>query len=253
MAPVAARRVAKAVETAPAFGPYVDRLQQQLETRRFPSKGERTRFRLKLAAIQALARSGFTDLKVSDICEAADVALGTFYVYYADKAEIACAVLLEFGDALNAHAKAVARGSSDYEAILRTNRHFVAAYQVNAPLVRCLVQVEDQVPSFRDAWREQRLHWIETIAASIARRSGHPETPKELSVQVAYALEGMVFQYLYEVFVRQDPLLSRFAGPPEQIADLLSVLWYRAIYREDPPREEVRYASRLLALRRDRT
>jgi len=252
MAPVAARRTAKAVAAAPAFGAYVERLQRQLETLRFASKGERTRFRLKIAAVQALARSGFTDLKVSDVCQAADVALGTFYVYYAGKAEIACAVLLEFSDALNAHAKAVARGSGDYEAILRTNQHFVAAYQVNAPLVRCLVQLEDQVPSFRDAWRQQRLQWIQTIAASIARRSGHPETPKELSVQVAYALEGMVFQYLYEVFVRQDPLLSRFAGSPEQIADLLSVLWYRAIYREDPPRDEVRHAQSLLALHRDR-
>lgn len=247
---VAARRAPKAVETTPTFGRYADRLRQELETRRFPSKGERTRFRLKLAAVQSLERSGFTDLKVSDVCEAADVALGTFYVYYADKAQIACAVLLDFGDALNGHAKAVARGSSDYEAILRTNQHFVAAYQLNAPLVRSVMQIEDAVPSFRDAWREQRLHWIETIAASIARRSGHPETPKELSVQVAYALEGMVFQYLYEVFVRQDPLLSRFAGSPDQIADLLSVLWYRAIYREDPPREEVRHARHLLALRR---
>jgi AcrR family transcriptional regulator len=249
----AALRSAKPAESAPPFGRYVDQLQRQLEAQRFPSKGERTRFRLKLAAIQALAKFGFTDLKVSDICAAADVALGTFYVYYADKAAIACAVLLEFGEALHAHAKRVARGSSDYEAILLTNQHFVAAYQLNAPLVRCLVQLEDQVPSFRDAWRQQRLHWIETIAASIARRSGHPDTPKELSVQVAYALEGMVFQYLYEVFVRQDPLLSRFAGTPEQIADLLSVLWYRAIYREDPPRTQVLYAKQLLALHRDRT
>ncbi len=243
-------KAAKAQPEWRPFGRYMQHLQEELRVRTFATKGERTRFRLKLAAIEALEATGFNDLKVSDVCTGASVSQGTFYVYYPDKTAIASDVLLEFGEALHTHARLTARGSSDYEAILRTNQFFVSAYRLNAPLVRCLIQLEDQIPAFRDQWRNQRLLWIEKIAISITRRSGHPETPKNVGMQVAYALEGMVFQYLYEIFVRQEPLLSQYAGKPEHIADLLSVLWYRAVYCEDPPRSQVEHAQQVLALHR---
>jgi hypothetical protein len=35
-------------------------------------------------------------------------------------------------------------------------------------------------------------------------------------------------------------------GKPEDIADVLAVMWYRAIYLEDPPRERLRPAGRRL-------
>ena len=69
-------------------------------------------------------------------------------------------------------------------------------------------------------------------------------------MQVAYALEGLVFQYLYDVFVRQEPILKRNAGSSQQIAELLSVLWYRAVYCENPPAEQVMHATAALDLRR---
>lgn len=228
---------------------YVAHLQSLLK-QSDGSKGERTRFRLKIAAISALAENGYQDLKVSDICRRAHVALGTFYIYFTDKSVIAAEALLDFGDALYLQAQSAARGSSDYQAILLTNQFFAAAYQRNCGLVRCLIQLEDLVPDFRQRWRERRLYWIKKIAASMARRSSHPEIPDTLFMQIAYALEGMVFQYLYDVFVRQEPILQRHAGSSEHIADLLSVLWYRAVYLEDPPAELVKHAKAALGLQR---
>jgi len=157
--------------------------------------------------------------------------------------------MLEFGDALYAQAQRVARSSSGFEAILLTNQFFCAAYQRNAGLIRCLIQLEDQVPAFRSRWRERRLAWLGRIAGSIARRAAAPAPPEELRLQIAYALEGMVFQYLYDVFVRAEPTLSRFAGKPEHIAELLSILWYRAVYGESPPAGEVWHAKAALELR----
>src|SRR5690242_10782142 len=60
---------------------YVGHLQAILSEADWP-KGQRTRFRLKIAAIAALAEVGYQDLKVSDVCERAEVAQGTFYSYF---------------------------------------------------------------------------------------------------------------------------------------------------------------------------
>lgn len=236
-----AKKRSQEIERPEQFGAYIHHLRDQLETRKFASKGDRTRFRLELATIECLEASSYNELKVSDICKAAGVALGTFYVYYTDKEEIACQSMLAFGDALIEHGRASARGGNDYEAIFRTNRHYINAYRSNARLLRCMVQLEDQVPAFRDAWYQKRLIWIEQVTRSIKRRSAL-KVKKDVLVQTAYALDGMVSQYLFELFVKQEPMLTQYAGDENDIADVLSVLWYRAIYCEDPPKEQVRRA-----------
>jgi AcrR family transcriptional regulator len=246
------KKSSAAVDLGP-IGRYTDYLHVQLRSRTFGSKGERTRFRLKAAAARLLQESGYQDLKVADVCRRAQVALGTFYVYFPDKSAIATEVLLDFGDALYRQAQTVARGSSDFEAIHLTNQFFVAAYQRNAGLIRCLIQLENQEPAFRRRWHGRRLQWLAKIARSIARRAGPADIPQSLCMQIAYALEGMVFQYLYDAFVRRDPILSRDAGRSAHIAELLSVLWYRAVYRADPPADQLEHARAALDLRHRRS
>src|SRR5690606_14616906 len=152
------------------IGQYADHLAEGLATLSFSSKGDRTRYRLKIAAARALEESGYQDVKVSDICAYAEVALGTFYVYYRDKNEIAIEIVLEFVEHLYDRAREVGRGTGDYEAILNTNRFFVAAYSANPGLMQCHVQLNSQVPEFREVWRPRHLKWIEGLARSISRR-----------------------------------------------------------------------------------
>ena len=229
---------------------YVAHLRTTLETSAW-RKGERTRFRLKIASVSVLGEVGYQELKVADICEQAEVALGTFYTYFVDKSEIAAEALLDFIDALYEQGRSAARGGSDFQAILRTNQFFAAAYQQNAGLVRCLVQLEDLIPDFRERVREKRLQWLKKIASSVARRTGHADDSKALFLQLAYALEGMVFTYLYDTFVRREPVLSSQAGGSDRVAELLSVLWYRATYCQDPPESELKHTREALSLRRE--
>ena len=91
---------------------YVRHLRTALESSGWP-KGKRTRYRLKIAAVSVLGEVGYQALKVSDICEQAEVALGTFYTYFADKSEIAAETLLDFTDALYAQARSAARAAPD--------------------------------------------------------------------------------------------------------------------------------------------
>lgn len=229
---------------------FLDRYKAQLSSDKLSSKSDRTRFRLKIATVKLLEKTGFQDLRVSDIAVKANLALGTFYVYFTDKNMIATEVMLDFGDDLYQRAQNIAHGRHDFEAILLTNRFFVANYQHNAGLVRCLFQLNDLLPEFSARWAAHRHHWIEGIARSIARRSGNASAPRDLYLPVAFALEGLVVQYVYELYIRKNPLLSEFQKKPDEVAEMLSVLWYRSVYCEDPPAELVHKAKTVLALRR---
>src|SRR5262245_15604437 len=89
---------------------YIGHLQSILQESAWP-KSDRTRFRLKIATVSVLAEVGYQDLKVSDICERAEVALGTFYNYFTEKSVIAAEVLLDFGDELYMQAQSIAHGT----------------------------------------------------------------------------------------------------------------------------------------------
>ena len=63
-----------------------------LVSRRETSKRVRTRTRLTEAALTLMSQRGITATSVSEIAAAANLANGTFYLYFKDKAEIVAAV-----------------------------------------------------------------------------------------------------------------------------------------------------------------
>ncbi|WP_119274106.1 TetR/AcrR family transcriptional regulator [Taklimakanibacter deserti] len=215
---------------------YADHLAGGLETLAFGSKGDRTKYRLKIAAARALEEIGYQDTKVADICAYAQVALGTFYVYYRDKNAIAIEVVLEFDEFLYEQAKQVGRGTTEFDAILNTNRAFVAAYRTNPGLLQCHVQLQSQLPEFRELWRPRHQKWIENLARSIERRGNYKENLPGSPLAVAHALESMVFHYLYSIIVGKDALFNEEdPSHADDLALMLSTLWYRAVYGKDPP------------------
>jgi AcrR family transcriptional regulator len=224
------------VRDRPLIGRYADHLASEMEDISFPSKGDRTKYRLKIAAARALEEIGYQDVKVSDICGHAKVALGTFYVYFRDKNEIAIEVIMDFVEHLYAKAREVGHGTGEYEAILNTNRFFVAAYTANPGLMQCHVQLNSQLEEFRVVWRPRHRRWIENLARSISRRGNYGSDRPGSARAVAHALEAMVFNYLYAVIVTRDPLVDE-EDPAniDELAQMLSTLWYRAVYAKDPP------------------
>lgn len=216
---------------------YADYLAEGLTSLSFSSKGDRTKYRLKIAAARALENIGYQDVKVSDVCTYAEVALGTFYVYYRDKNEIAIEVVLDFVEHLYERAREVGRGTGEFDAILNTNRFFVAAYRVNSGLMQCHLQLQSQLPEFIELWRPRHQMWIENLARSISRRGNYGENMPGSAIAVAHALEGMVFHYLYSVIVSQESGFDQeHLADDEDLAQMLSTLWYRAVYCKDPPK-----------------
>ena len=101
--------------------------------------------------------------------------------------------------------------------------------------MRCLVQVADEVPEFRALWNEHNATWSKRIAKSISRRLPRGQDNDDISLSMAYALGAMVDGLINEVYVHRSSDLRKLLKSPREAAELLSVIWYRALYLEDPP------------------
>ena len=133
-------------------------------------KGQRTRARLLLAAAQVLEERGFHAMRVGDITAQAEVAEGSFYVYFKDKTEISVEALARFFDDYVAKAMTPASGDTPFARIRSTNRLWFRVCRANPGLMKCVFQVGDYVPEFLQISQKINRRWAEVVAESIQRR-----------------------------------------------------------------------------------
>lgn len=194
-------------------------------------KTERTRLRL-LASIARELMAGVerTDLKVAEVTRKADLAHGTFYRYFTD-VPAATAAVIELFSAFVAERLAGARdgetGSSDR--VRSATLLFARLFRRNAGLMRCLLGLGGESLPFAAAYQRLNRDWYERVAAAIARRRGE-ETSAADALAEAYALGGMIDDFLVQVYLRKEPALAHLADDEEKIADLLTRLWCFGAY-----------------------
>ncbi len=210
--------------------------------RRAPArrKGERTRDRLKLAAVRALEQRGYLQLRVADICRRARVSDAVFYVYFSNKGEITVEVLSEFLD----HTFEVGEAPdgkpqrSLFEALEHTNRRWISAVRANAGLTRCLLQLADQVPPFRELVSRRNHQWYLHVTRALLRRVGAGELDEGAPLLAVHALGGMIDELCSKVFVGREPhavaLAERVVPTEAALAEFVSILWYRALFGREP-------------------
>jgi AcrR family transcriptional regulator len=198
-------------------------------------KVERTRLRL-LAAVARLLDAGReeSDLRVSDIVGVAGIAHGTFYRYFADRRAAVEALIGDFARFQRDCLGSVSGGAPASEARVRaTTLVYVRLFKANAGLMRCMMDLGNEVGGFRERYHALNRDWNGRVAAAIAERRAErglqPVTPAALLPR-AYALDGMVDEFLTQIFVRRDPALAPLADDEEAVAGLLSELWCLGAY-----------------------
>lgn len=197
------------------------------------SRGQKRRELIKAAARIVLERIGYHAMKVTDVATEAGVAVGLFYHYFPDLKSVTCEVLSDFLDELSAtpHAEPEDR----FEVIFIPTLIWANAYAEHPGLMRCLVQVADEVPELRALWHKHNSTWTRRIAKSIARRFPEGQLSENFSLSIAYALGSMVDGLINEVYVLRNADLRKLLKSPREAAELLSAIWYRALYMENPP------------------
>jgi len=199
-------------------------------------KGERTRLRLKAAAARVLERIGYRDMRVSDICDEAGSALASFYFHFENKTQITREVLAEFLDYWNRIRPRPAEGGT-FAAMCDANYHFILAFEANAGLMRCLLQLGDDVPEFQSLWQERSGMWLKGVSRSLVKRGEAAPNDPSLLLRL-HILGGAIDQLLRDLYVvghdKARELVAEVAPTNKDLAIFVSRLWYRALFGRDP-------------------
>ena len=216
---------------------FIDHLEARLQTDPPKQKGQRTRERLKVATAKVLEQKGYHAMRVTDVTETAQVAEGSFYVYFKDKTDAALTVLTSLlEDFFPLHIDPP-RERSAFDSIRFANRQWIALCRVNPGLVRCILQLGDEAPEFARLAQATNRAWYRRVTASVMRhREGLQDAPVMLMVTL---LGAMMDELVRKLVVYPDPdfieLAAKMGADDAMIADAASVIWLRVLYPDAPP------------------
>lgn len=189
-------------------------------------KGRKTRAALLRAAREVFERDGFLDARIADISDAARLATGSFYTYFADKDEAFAAVLREAQDEMVHPGVHNASGEEDPVKMIEvSNRVYLEAYRRNAKLMRLLEQVATIDEDFRTLQRERARAFAERNIRSLRRLQDAGQVDPEIDAKlVSIALGAMVSRVAYLIFV-----LEFEEADFDEIVDVLTQIWVRTL------------------------
>lgn len=216
------------------------------------NRGEQARARLKRAARDVLERTGYHQMRIVDVTGEAGVAQGLFYHYFSDLQSLTREVLEDFvaeSRNLEAIERDVPRGDW-YARILAHCRLTVQSYARRPGLMRCLLQLADEDAEFsallRTSFREQLLWLVEQMPRLFPEVDFKEHQP----LLVAYALAGNMEMLLREYFIQRSETLLAANVDADQLSELMAVMFYRGLFLEHPPADQLNYTQNLQHMKR---
>lgn len=225
---------------------------QQGDTRPLSARGERARARLMAAALVVLERDGYHKMRIADVTGEAGVAQGLFYHYFKDLKSLTVEVLTEFAQASQNPQeieKDVPRGDW-YARIYVHNLVVVRSYAKRPGVMRCLLQLADEDAEFSAQLRENyrlQLMWLVDLMPKL-----FPQVKfrKHQALMVVYSLAGIGEGLLREYFINESKTLGGAELSIEQFAELLTTMFYRALFLEHPEEQQLKYTRNLANMAR---
>lgn len=207
---------------------FIDVLATRAELTRGRPKRARTRSRILAAAARELSAKGYDGLTVDGICAQADMARGTFYLYYGDRSKVAATVYRTFW-ATAYRLRPRLREQSLKQRVEVANTYYLTLYAKNAPLLAGQASLARSRPDFAQ-WHDAMNHrWSLVIADNMPA----PLALEEKALR-ARALVAMADELLSNIFTAQTPSLRHWADHPEQLAATLTAIWVQVV---DPAQE----------------
>ncbi len=203
----------------------------------------RSRERLKRAARELLNERGYNNLRVQDVTARAGVASGLFYRYFHDLREIVEEIARDFFAELLTGVDPGRSSEHRYDWIFENLSNVVRRFAQNPGILACLFGLAGDYAEFDQIWKQNAHQWNLRVAEYLRREIRcNAAHARRMGFMLGAMTEGVVYQAL----IRQTEDLVDMGGKPEDIADILAVMWYRAIYLEDPPVARLRPAGRRL-------
>lgn len=193
-------------------------------------KGERTRTAISVAACDCLEERPLSDLTVEMICTRAGISHGTFYIYFKNRNALVADVLFRFVDFVQGKMRAASHGAPE-GAVRATTATYTHIFEANLGLMKCLLHHPGEFPEAGLAFQKLNRDWLETVVAvreQALRKAGRSVDRAEL-MRRAYALGGMVDQYLNSLLIEKDPNMTAFSQDREALVETFSFLWERGL------------------------
>jgi AcrR family transcriptional regulator len=214
------------------------------------ARGERARAGLKEAALTVLERQGYHKMRIADVTREAGVAQGLFYHYFTDLKSLTLEVLTDFAQA-NSDPQEIERDvprGDWYGRIYAYNLVVVRSYAKRPGIMRCLLQMADEEPEFsamlRESYRNQ-LMWLVDLMPKL-----FPEVKfrKNQALMVVYSLAGIGEGLIREYFINESKTLRAAKLALEEFAELLTTMFYRALFLEHPDEKQLKYTRNLTTM-----
>jgi len=222
---------------------FGEHLENQHVTNPAKRKGDRTRAKLEISTVKALEAKGYHNITIADICKLADVSTATFYLYYENKTEIAVTVLKNFTEHFNATRSQDTDNHTAFSAIYNSNLGWVQLVRANAGLTRCLLQVQDTEIEFSQYFQRISYSWYRYVVKTTSNYLPIDIEESSVLLLATYAMGGMIDEIVRSQLVYPNPhflsVLDEVAPTDEDLADFLSLLWYRSIFGENPNTSEL--------------
>ena len=206
-------------------------------------RGLRSRERLKQAARELLNEGGYRSLRVQDVTARAGVASGLFYRYFHDLREIVAELSRDFFSELLTEVDPAKTHEHRYDWIYANLSNVVGRFAHNPGILACLFGLAGEYGEFDRIWKENAHRWNLRVAEYLRREIGCDAAHAR---RMGFVLGAMTEGVVYQALIRQTDDLVEMGDKPEDIATVLAVMWYRAIYLENPPVARLRPAGRRL-------
>lgn len=200
-----------------------------IEEARAGKKRDRTEAAISAAASRLLDQVALSALTISDICKEANVAVGTFYLYFPDRNALLEKLLLGFIGFIQTTMLRASHTTDGAERIWHTTAAYYDLFAANHGLMKCLVSRTEDVPQATRVFQKLNHEWITTVVVSLRRRKQGPDVPDDEFFRRAYAMGGMVDQYLTALLLNEDPDLMRLSANRETTVNTLSELWKKGL------------------------
>lgn len=211
------------------------------------TRGLRTRNKLKQAAKELLNEQGYRTLRVEDVTQRAEVAYGLFYRYFHDLREIAHELCLEIFKQVNEDSVALPFTLDPYDWIYEIHMSAIKPFTENPGVLACMFELSKDFDEFGDIWKASAHDWNLQVAKFLHKVA---KFPKERAKQMAFVLGAMTEGVIYQDLIRHTQDLVKMGKSPEDLAEIISVMWYRAIFFECPEPSKIRVAKSLLTFNR---
>lgn len=216
------------------------------------ARGERARAGLKVAALTVLERQGYHKMRIADVTKEAGVAQGLFYHYFKDLKSLTLEVLTDFAQASNDPLeieKDVPKGDW-YARIYAYNLLVVRSYAKRPGVMRCLLQMADEDPEFSAMLRESYRNQLMWLVERMPKLFPDTKFKKHQALMVVYSLAGIGEGLMREHFINESKTLGAANLSVEEIAELQTTMFYRALFLANPEQAQLKYTRNLATMAR---